>query len=93
MLSAKMEQELNNQLNAELYSAYLYLSMAAWFYANNLNGFANWMMVQNQEETMHAMKFFHFINERGGRVTLEAIAKPDVNWQSPPGCLCSDPAA
>ncbi len=83
MLSAKMEQELNKQLNAELYSAYLYLSMAAYFYANNLNGFANWMMVQNQEETMHAMKFYHFIHERGGRVRLEAIAQPEIDWQSP----------
>jgi ferritin len=83
MLSATMEHELNKQLNAELYSAYLYLAMAAYFHANNLNGFANWMMVQNQEETMHAMKFYHFINERGGRVHLEAIAKPEGEWNSP----------
>ena len=54
MLSQKMEQALNQQLNAELYSAYLYLSMAAYYYSINLNGFANWMTVQNLEETMHA---------------------------------------
>lgn len=83
MLSITMEQELNKQLNAELYSAYLYLSMAAWFYAQNLNGFANWMMVQNQEETMHAMKFYNFINERGGRVRLDTIARPEAEWASP----------
>ncbi len=68
MLSQNMEQALNKQLNAELYSAYLYLSMAAYYYSLNLNGFANWMTVQNQEETMHAMKFYNYINERGGRI-------------------------
>lgn len=83
MLSERMVQELNKQLNAELYSAYLYLAMAAYFHANNLDGFANWMMVQNQEETMHAMKFYHFINERGGRVQLDTIAKPEGEWTSP----------
>lgn len=83
MLSDKMEQALNKQLNAELYSAYLYLSMAAYFYAINLNGFANWMTVQNLEETAHAMKFYHFINDRGGRVRLEVIDKPQVEWSSP----------
>lgn len=83
MLSERMEQELNKQLNAELYSAYLYLAMAAHFLANNLDGFANWMLVQNQEETAHAMKFYHFINERGGRVHLDIIAKPEGEWSSP----------
>lgn len=83
MLSDKMEQALNKQLNAELYSAYLYLSMAAYFHASNLNGFANWMMVQNLEETAHAMKFFNFINERGGRIRLAAIDQPAGDWSSP----------
>jgi ferritin len=82
MLSDKMEQALNKQLNAELYSAYLYLSMAAYYYSINLNGFANWMTVQNQEETMHAMKFYHFINERGGRIWLDTIDKPATTWSS-----------
>jgi ferritin len=83
MLSEKMEQAFNKQLNAELYSAYLYLSMAAYFYSLNLNGFANWMTVQNQEETMHAMKFYNYINERGGRITLAQIDGPPTNWHSP----------
>jgi ferritin len=83
MLSKKMEEAFNKQLNAELYSAYLYLSMAAYFYSINMNGFANWMTVQNQEETMHAMKFYAFINERGGRIQLEAIERPATQWSSP----------
>ncbi len=83
MLSEKMEQALNKQVNAELYSAYLYLSMAAYFHSINLNGFATWMTVQNLEETAHAMKFYHFINERGGRIWLEAIDKPATKWSSP----------
>ena len=83
MISPKMEQALNKQVNAELYSAYLYLSMAAYFYSVNLNGFANWMTVQNLEETAHAMKFYHFINERGGRIQLDAIDKPAIEWSSP----------
>ncbi len=83
MLSQNMEQALNKQLNAELYSAYLYLSMAAYYYSLNLNGFANWMTVQNQEETMHAMKFYNYINERGGRIKLAQIDSPPTNWNSP----------
>ena len=83
MLSEKMAAALNQQLNAELYSAYLYLSMAAYFYDCGLNGFANWMLVQNQEETMHAMKFFNFLKDRGGRIKLMAIDQPPTEWSSP----------
>ncbi len=83
MLSERMMKALNKQLNAELYSAYLYLSMAAYFESKNLKGFANWMRVQAQEELMHAMKFFDYINERRGRVYLEAIEKPPTEWKSP----------
>jgi ferritin len=83
MLSEKMQEALNKQLNAELYSAYLYLAMAAYYYSINLNGFANWMKVQNLEETMHAMKFYEFINERGGMIWLDAITKPPTTWSSP----------
>ena len=83
MLSERMMKALNKQLNAELYSAYLYLSMAAYFESKNLKGFANWMRVQAQEELTHAMKFFDYINERGGRVYLEAIEKPPTEWKSP----------
>ncbi len=67
MLSKKMEKALNEQINAELYSSYLYLSMAAWFQTQNLPGFAAWMRVQAKEEDGHAMRFFDFINERRGR--------------------------
>jgi ferritin len=83
MLSEKMQEALNKQVNAELYSAYLYLSMAAYYYSINLNGFANWMKVQNQEETVHAMKFYQFINERGGMIWLDAIAQPPTTWSTP----------
>lgn len=83
MLSEKMANALNGQLNAELYSAYLYLSMEAYFQAANLPGFANWMRVQAREEQFHAMKFYDFINERGGRVILAQIQAPPNEWDSP----------
>ena len=83
MISKKMEKALNEQVNAELYSAYLYLSMEAYFKSLNLNGFANWMRVQTQEEIAHAMKIYEFINERGGRITLKAIDGPLTKWDSP----------
>ena len=68
MISEKMQEALNGQVNAELYSAYLYLSMEAYFKSENLSGFANWMRVQTQEELTHALKIYDFVNERGGRV-------------------------
>jgi ferritin len=83
MISKKMEKALNEQVNAELFSAYLYLSMEAYFKSLNLDGFANWMRVQTQEEIMHAMKIYDFIDERGGRVILKAINGPDTKWDSP----------
>ena len=82
MISKNMENALNEQVNAELYSAYLYLSMESYFKAQNLNGFANWMRVQTQEEVSHAMKIYDFINERGGRVLLKAIEGPETDWDS-----------
>ena len=83
MISKKMEQALNSQVNAEMYSAYLYLSMESYFKSMNLNGFAGWMRAQTQEEMMHAMKIYDFINERGGRVLLKAIDGPQTKWDSP----------
>jgi len=83
MISKKMEKALNEQVNAELFSAYLYLSMEAYFKSLNLNGFANWMRVQTQEEISHAMKIYGFIDERGGRITLKAIDGPQTKWDSP----------
>jgi ferritin len=83
MQNEKIQEALNKQLNAELYSSYLYLSMSAYFSSVELSGFANWMRVQAQEELMHAMKFYDYINERGGRVTLTEIEAPQTEWESP----------
>lgn len=83
MLNNDMEKALNTQVNAEMYSAYLYLSMSAYFQSKSLGGFASWMRVQAQEEMVHAMKLYDFINERGGRVTLELIEAPPTEWDSP----------
>ena len=79
-MNERMLNALNEQINEEMYSSYLYLSMSACFEDIGLNGFANWMRVQAQEELAHAMKFFDFINERGGRVDLKAIAEPKKEW-------------
>ncbi|MCL2157303.1 MAG: ferritin [Methanobrevibacter sp.] len=83
MVSKKMEKELNNQLNAEMYSGYLYLAMAAYFEDSDLSGFANWMRVQAQEELSHSMRFYDYIIRRGAKVSLDAIEKPNFEWGSP----------
>jgi len=83
MLNAKMQEALNRHLNAELFSSYLYLSMAAYFEDKSLPGMANWMRVQAGEENLHAMKFYDFINQRRGRVVLRAIEEPKSEWNSP----------
>lgn len=83
MLSEKIEAALNQQINEELYSAYIYLAMAAYFHDQNLDGFANWMRIQNQEETLHAMKFYDYIFERNGRVKLLPLNGPPAEWESP----------
>lgn len=83
MLSPTMEAALNTQINKELYSSYLYLSMAAYFDSVDLEGCSNWMKAQTQEEIIHAMKMFDYVNECGGKVVLEAIDKPRVEWDSP----------
>ncbi len=83
MIKENINYALNEQLNYEYASAYMYLSMQAYFESINLSGFAHWMNVQNKEEMAHVAKFFAFINERGGRVTLSSIEKPEANWESP----------
>jgi len=83
MIDEKMKEAINKQLNAELYSSYLYLSMSAYFQSVNLGGFANWMRVQAKEELMHAMKFYDYVNERGGRVILHPVEAPPSEWDSP----------
>lgn len=82
MISAKMLKALNSHLNEEFYSSYLYLSMAAYFEARNLKGFANWFRIQSSEEQLHGMKFFNFILQKGGKVTLSEIAVPKIEWKS-----------
>ena len=83
MLKDTVQKALNAQINAEMYSAYLYLSMAAHFDAANLGGFGHWMRAQAREELGHAMKLFDYVNERGGRVALEAIAQPPAAFGKP----------
>jgi ferritin len=83
VLSKKMEKAFNDQINAEIYSAYLYLSMQAYCEAEGLSGMANWMHCQVQEEMVHARMMFDFVNERMGRVTLKAIEGPPTKWDSP----------
>jgi ferritin len=83
MINDKMQTALNKQINAELYSAYLYISMSAQFQAMNLKGFANWMRVQSLEEFTHADKFYNFLIDRGGRAILNSIEGPPTKWASP----------
>ena len=83
MIEKAMQDAMNEQINKELFSSYLYLSMAAYFEDRNLPGFANWMRLQADEEREHAMKFYDFILERGGRVNLKGIDAPKTDWTSP----------
>ena len=87
MINEKMEKAFNDQINKELYSEYLYLSMKAYFERLNLKGFVNWFNVQVQEEHAHAMGMFDYVHERGGEVELEAIDKPETKWESPLACF------
>ncbi len=80
-LSEKMEKALNEQVNKEFYSSYLYLSMSAYCESLNYSGFANWLKKQAQEELEHAMKLYEYIFERRGRAVLEAIDKPPSEWK------------
>jgi len=82
MLSEKMNGELNKQINAEMFSSYLYLSMSGWFESKGLSGFATWMRMQAKEETFHAEKIYDYVYERGGRVTLGGIDQPESDWSS-----------
>ena len=83
MLNQKIQDALNEQINAELFSAYLYLSMAQHFEAEGLPGFANWFKIQFKEEQDHATIFMNYINQRGGRVVLKAIDAVPTSWESP----------
>ena len=82
MISNTMQKAINEQINKELYSSYLYLSMAAYFENKNLPGFAKWMHAQADEEREHGMKFFQHLLDRGGKVELKAIAAPEMDWKT-----------
>ena len=82
-IKKKMQDAINKQINAELYSSYLYLAMAAYFEKNNWLGFAQWMKVQSKEENTHAMKFYDYVLERGGEVVLDDIKAADTGWKTP----------
>jgi ferritin len=82
MISKTLESALNRQVNRELYSAYLYLSMSSYFESVNLKGFAKWMRVQAKEEQMHAMKIYDYIHARGGKAVLQEIEAPKSKWTS-----------
>ncbi len=82
-LSQTLQEALNEQLKQELYSSYLYLAMAAYCDSKNLQGFAHWMMLQADEEREHAMRFYTFIQDRGGRVVLKALPGPPSDFASP----------
>jgi ferritin len=87
MIGQALQDAINDQINAELYSSYLYLAMAADCEARNLKGFAQWLRVQSREETTHAMKFFDYLIDRGGRVALKAIDQPPTEFPSPRECF------
>lgn len=83
MLNRTMEDALNEQINREMYSAYLYISMSSFSTYKGLKGFANWFMVQYHEEMLHAMKLYEHLNLRGGRAVLKAISQPPSEFESP----------
>ncbi len=83
MLSKSIQDAINDQINKELFSSYLYLAMSSYYAESNLSGFASWMRVQSSEEYAHAMKFYGYIIERNGHVDLESIDKPQAKFKSP----------
>ncbi len=89
MITTKIEDALNKQMNEELHAGYTYLSMSAYFQSINLEGFAHWMKLQAQEELGHSMKLFDFIIDRDGTVALTAVKAPPTTWKSPLA-VCED---
>ena len=83
MISKTIQDAINDQINKELYSSYLYLAMSSYYAESNLSGFASWMRVQSTEEYAHAMKFYGYVIERNGHVNLDAIDKPLAKFKSP----------
>lgn len=87
MWTPKTLDAFNEQINAELFSSYLYLSMSTWLESKGLKGSAHWMRMQSQEEMLHVTKLIDFVHERDGRVLLAAIAEPQTEWKSPTDVL------
>ena len=83
MISDTLRDEINEQIKYEMFSAYMYLAMSAWCAERNLSGFAHWMNLQAQEEVDHAMRFFNFLLERGGKIELQALDAPPVDYGTP----------
>ena len=81
-ISKELADAINDQINYELYSGYIYLSMSTWFEENNLDGMAHWMKIQAKEEYEHAMRFWNHVTDRGGRVVMKAIEAPKIDWTS-----------
>lgn len=82
MIKQKVESALNNQMNKEFYSYYLYLAMAAYFELNSLKGFGHWLRIQAKEEAEHAMKLYDYLIERDSKVVLQPIEAPPSSWKS-----------
>ena len=82
MITKKVQEALNKQINEEFYSSYLYLSMSAYFESNDLQGFGQWFRLQADEEYAHAMKMFDYVYQIGGEVKLMQISGPKTNWKS-----------
>jgi ferritin len=83
MITKKIEDALNKQMNEELHAGYTYLSMSAYFNSINLEGYAHWMRIQAREELGHSMKLFDFMIEREGSVTLTPVKAPPKTWKTP----------
>ncbi|MFA4922680.1 MAG: ferritin [Ignavibacteriaceae bacterium] len=82
MINEKIEKALNAQINKEFFSSYLYLSMSSYFESKNLTGMAAWMKIQADEEHLHAMKFYAYVIQKGGRAILASIEPPKSDWKS-----------
>jgi ferritin len=87
MISEKMSKALNEQINKEMYSGYLYMSMSSFFSDKGLDGFATWFMVQYHEEMFHAMKIYQYLFDQGSKAVLASIDKPEESWDSPMAVL------
>lgn len=87
MIKKPVQDALNSQIAKEMYSSNLYLAMASYYHSINLNGFANWMRIQAQEEMMHAMKFFDYVIDRGGNAVISKLEAPKAKWKSPLDCF------